>query len=85
MNYRITSSGQVSIPAAVRQRWKTRAVQIEDRGDHVVVRPVPEDPIEAAYGAFKGRISISSEEARAIVRAEDARIEQRKLRLHGFE
>ena len=84
-SYRITSSGQVSIPADVRRRWKTRTVQIEDHGDHVVVRPLSDDPIEAAYGAFKDRIRISSEELRKIAREEDARIEKRKLRLYGLE
>ena len=60
-------------------------MHIEDRGDYVVVRPVPDDPIEAAYGAFKERIArIPSEELRKIAREGEARIEQRKLRLYGI-
>jgi len=31
-------------------------VSLEDLGDHVVVRPVPDDPIATARGALKGRI-----------------------------
>ena len=45
MSYKITSSGQVSIPAGVRRRWQTSKVDVEDHGDYVVVRPVPEDPV----------------------------------------
>jgi hypothetical protein len=47
---------------------------------------VPDDPIEAAYGVFRDRIvRIPSEEARALAREEEARIEKRKLRLYGLE
>lgn len=78
MSYRITSSGQVSIPAKVRRRWGTRRVEVEDHGDYVVVRPAADDPIAAAFGAFKDRMGISSDEARALARREDAEIEARK-------
>jgi bifunctional DNA-binding transcriptional regulator/antitoxin component of YhaV-PrlF toxin-antitoxin module len=53
---KITTGGQISLPAAARSRWQTRSVAIEDRGDHVVVRPVPDDPISAARGALKGKV-----------------------------
>ena len=82
--YRITTSGQVSIPAAVRRRWGTRRVRVEDLGDHVIVRPVPDDPIAAARGAFKGLMRVGADEAFAQVRRENDEIEQRKLRhLYG--
>jgi len=82
MNYKITTSGQVSIPANVRRRWQTSRVQVEDHGNHVVVRPVPEDPVAAVRGVFKSRMTMTTDEARARVREEDAEIEERKLRLH---
>ncbi len=85
MNYKITTSGQVSIPAGVRRRWKTRHVRVEDHGDHVVVRPVPEDPIAAVRGIFKGHMKMTVDEARDQIRRENADIERRKLRLHGIE
>lgn len=84
--YRITTSGQVSIPAAVRRRWGTRRVRVEDLGDYVIVRPVPDDPIAAARGAFKGLMRMTTDEARALIREENAEIEERKLReLYGIE
>jgi AbrB family looped-hinge helix DNA binding protein len=52
---KVTTSGQVSLPAPVRKRWRTAQVVIEDEGDRVVVRPLPEDPIAAACGSLKRR------------------------------
>jgi AbrB family looped-hinge helix DNA binding protein len=49
---KITRGGQVSVPADVRRRWGTNTVTVEDMGDHVVLRPAPDDPVAAAYGAF---------------------------------
>jgi hypothetical protein len=52
-------------------------VVIEDLGDRVVVRPLPDDPIDAARGAFEGRIG-PTERLRARARAdEDAAIRRR--------
>jgi bifunctional DNA-binding transcriptional regulator/antitoxin component of YhaV-PrlF toxin-antitoxin module len=53
--HRVTAAGQLSLPADVRRRWGTSTVVLEDEGDHLVVRPVPDDPIAAARGAFAGR------------------------------
>ena len=46
----------MSVPAAVRKRWRTRTVLAEDCGDHVVLRPVADDPVAAALGAFATQI-----------------------------
>jgi AbrB family looped-hinge helix DNA binding protein len=75
---KITSGGQVSLPAAIRRRWGTRSVSIEDRGGEVVLRPVPDDPIRAVRGMLKGRTHLSTDEIRQREREEDARIEARK-------
>lgn len=74
----ISKGGQISVPADVRKRWKTRRLQVEDRGDELVIRPAPEDPIAAARGIFKGRIGATSEELRRQEREEEAEIEERK-------
>jgi predicted nucleic acid-binding protein len=37
--------GQISLPAAVRRRWGTSVAAVEDHGDSVVVRPIPDDPM----------------------------------------
>ena len=79
MNYKITTSGQVSIPATVRRRWRTSRVEVEDHGDHVVVRPVPDDPIEAAFGIFKDR-GINTTELRRRAREDERRAEERRVR-----
>jgi AbrB family looped-hinge helix DNA binding protein len=74
----ISKGGQISVPAEVRQRWGTRRLQLEDRGDELVLRPAPEDPIAAARGALKGRLRHTSEELRRIAREEERRAEERK-------
>ena len=74
----ISKGGQISVPAEVRKRWRTRRLQLEDRGDELVLRPAPEDPIAAAMGILKGRLEHTSEELRAIAREEERRAEERK-------
>lgn len=71
--------GQISLPAAVRRRWGTSVVSIEDHGDRVVVRPLPEDPIAAARGALKGRLP-STTVLRAEARRDEQLAERRRAR-----
>lgn len=80
--HRITRAGQVSLPAEVRHRWETTAVLIVDEGDRVVLRPLPEDPIEALRGVLKGkaRTDISAAEAMRRWREEDNAAMERKWR-----
>lgn len=73
---RITAGGQMSIPATIRRRWGTRIVALEDLGDRVILRPVPDDPIAAARGAFKGRIA-STKRLREIARKDEEAAERR--------
>ena len=74
----ISKGGQISIPAEIRRRWGTRRLRVEDRGDELVIRPAPEDPIAAARGIFKGRSKYNSEELRRMEREEQAEDEERK-------
>lgn len=74
---RITSAGQLSIPAAVRRRWGTSRVAVEDLGDRIVVRPVPEDPIRAARGSLRGKIG-ASRDLRAAARTDEAASSRRR-------
>lgn len=76
---KISAGGQVSVPADVRNRWKTRVVTADDRGDHLVLRPAPEDPIEAARGAFKNESGYTVDELRRISREEEREAEERKF------
>ncbi len=75
-------AGQVSIPAEVRERWAASDVVIVDEGDRIVLRPVPENPIEAIRGILKGkgRSDISATEAVRQARNEDNAASERKWR-----
>jgi hypothetical protein len=74
----ISRGGQVSVPAAVRKRWGTHTVLAEDLGDHVVLRPVPDDPVAAAVGAFASQIgALGSEEAKRLDREEELDAQER--------
>jgi bifunctional DNA-binding transcriptional regulator/antitoxin component of YhaV-PrlF toxin-antitoxin module len=82
VRHKITTAGQVSIPADVRRRWDTDSVVIEDYGDHLVVRPRPSDAIEAARGALKGKgRNISADEMIRIMDEDERRAQARKERL----
>ena len=72
----ISKGGQVSIPAEVRHRWGTNRVLVDDRGDALVFRPLPMDPIGAARGALRGKGAAgpNSDEARRETREEEADI-----------
>ena len=72
---KVTRAGQLSLPARIRRRWGTQRVTIEDHGDRVVLRPMPDDPIEAAAGALRGRITSS----------EDLRVQAREDERHAAE
>ena len=49
---RISKGGQISIPAAIRHRWDTSTVVLDDQGGRIVLEPAPDDPIAAAEGAL---------------------------------
>ena len=49
---KISKGGQISVPAAIRHRWATSTVVVEDLGDRLIVAPAPDDPIAAAEGAL---------------------------------
>src|SRR5438309_11994319 len=68
---RITRGGQVSIPAAVRRRWATDNILMEDSGDALVLRPLPADPIAAAIGSLPLPAGLTADELRSRARIED--------------
>ena len=75
---RISRGGQLSVPAEVRKRWGTSTVTVEDHGDHLLIRPAPDDPITAARGSLKEFAGPSSEELRREFREEELAAEERK-------
>jgi bifunctional DNA-binding transcriptional regulator/antitoxin component of YhaV-PrlF toxin-antitoxin module len=73
----ITSGGQISVPADIRRRWGTSRVLLDDRGDALVVRPLPADPIGAVRGVFRGA-GITTDDAFAQLREEEIEAEERR-------
>jgi hypothetical protein len=41
--FKILNGGHVNLPAEIADRWGTRCVSLEDQGDHVVLRPAPDE------------------------------------------
>jgi bifunctional DNA-binding transcriptional regulator/antitoxin component of YhaV-PrlF toxin-antitoxin module len=74
---RISQGGQIQVPAEVRRRWRTSKVVIEDLGNEISVRPVPEDPITAALEP-PIKSSMTADEFLRATREEEAIAEERK-------
>ena len=76
----LTRGGQVSIPAEYRRDWTSMRVMVEVTERGLLLRPIPDDPIEAAMGSLagKGRPGMTAAKALAQARAEERAIEKRK-------
>lgn len=61
----------MSLPASVRRRWKTNSVVVVDRGDYIVVRPMPADVPVALKGSLPRRSRLSAEAMRAAERSSE--------------
>jgi AbrB family looped-hinge helix DNA binding protein len=59
---RATVKGQVIIPAPLRKKFNikkgTRIAIIEGEGNVILMKPLPDDPIEASRGVLKGKTSM---------------------------
>lgn len=79
----VSRNGQVSIPAAVRARWRADdgvladKVVVVDMGDYVVIGPALKDPVRQLRGVLAGR-GPSSDEMRRQAREEDAEYEAKR-------
>jgi AbrB family looped-hinge helix DNA binding protein len=51
LKLKVSSNGQVSIPADVRRRWDVTEVLVTDLGDKLIVTPVPSR--ESLRGKYK--------------------------------
>jgi AbrB family looped-hinge helix DNA binding protein len=76
---KVSSNGQVSIPADARARWHAERVVVVDLGDRVVIRPLPQDPVEPLIGKYRGR-GPATEQSRRTARSEDVTHERHKQR-----
>lgn len=66
----LSRNGQVSIPAEPRSRWNARHLIVVDLGDRVVMRPMPNQPIEELVGKYRRR-GPTSEHARRRARRDE--------------
>jgi AbrB family looped-hinge helix DNA binding protein len=74
---KVSSNGQVSIPAEARARWNADRVVVVDLGDRVVLRPMPAEPVRKLRGKYRRR-GASSDRIRRQSRVDDASRERRK-------
>ncbi len=74
---KITSSGQISLPADVRRRWGVTRVRLVDHGDHVTLEPIPDDVFAATFGLFAGP-GPTSDEMRQMEREAEVEREERR-------
>ena len=54
--------GQIVIPKAIRERLGMKAgsrVELELVSDHIEIRPLPENPIQAIRGSLKSTVSLA--------------------------
>ena len=80
LRMKISKGGQVSIPAAIRHRWGTSTVVLQDEGSRVVLEPAPDDPIAAAAGALAaefGHVDVGLLRRKA--RDDDENAQERRL------
>jgi len=58
-----TIKGQVIIPAPLRKKFNiqkgTRVAIMEGEGRVILIKPLPDDPIEASRGMLKGKSSLT--------------------------
>jgi AbrB family looped-hinge helix DNA binding protein len=67
---KITSKGQVTIPAAFRKRLKSNLVSVEMEGDKIVIRPV-----SGIGGIFK-KFAFKNKTPEEIMKIEEKAIEE---------
>jgi AbrB family looped-hinge helix DNA binding protein len=75
-----SSRGQIVIPKEIRNRLNIVAgkkLSIKAEGDHVLLTPLPDDPVEAFCGIFKEQSSLT----RALTehREKDKQREEKKI------
>lgn len=76
---KISSKGQIVIPAALREKYGLKAnslIRVMEMDGHIAVIPIPEDPIKAARGMLRGGLPAGRHMAE--IRAEEQEIESKK-------
>lgn len=74
---RVTSAGQISLPAEVRRRWGASRVKITDEGGRLVIEPASDNPFEDLIGILAGG-TLSSDDMVAEEREAERERDRRK-------
>ncbi len=76
----LTRGGQVSIPAEFRRAWTSKRVMVREVDGGVMLRPMPDDPLEAAIGSLADKVKrkVSVEDAIRMYREDEIAAEERK-------
>jgi len=78
---KVSKGGQISIPAAIRHRWGTSTIKLEDQGDRIVLEPAPDDPIAAAERSLADEFpGLDPARLRRIARDDEHAAEDRRAR-----
>ena len=83
MRVRMSSKGQIVLPAALRKKYDASPGAewvLIDMGDYVALVPRSKDPIREAYGMFKGREGVSEVDEFLRERREDQARSDEKFR-----
>jgi AbrB family looped-hinge helix DNA binding protein len=87
MRVRVSSKGQIVLPAAIRKKYDAASGAewvLIDMGDYVALVPRSKDPINEAYGMLKSDDGVSwTEELQRDRREDDARSDAKYRRLFG--
>jgi len=64
MLVRVSPKGYILIPKKLRERYKVNPggkVKLLEEEGRIIIKPLPEDPIEAACGFLKGDFSLTQD------------------------
>lgn len=76
----VSAKGQIVIPARIRKELKIKPksrLEVIRDGDQIIAYPLPDDPIEACFGAIK--FGKTASEIMKEVREEERRLEKKKF------
>ena len=83
MTLTVSIKGQMVIPAKIRKKYNIQPqtkVELIDKGDEIVIVPLPKDPLHNSRGILKG---VSTKDLLKL-RQQERRIEQEKHRRYGI-
>ena len=83
MTLTVSTKGQMVIPTKIRKKYNIHPqtkVELIDKGNEIVIIPLPKDPFRDARGILKG---VSTQDLLKF-RQQEKRIEQQKYKKYGI-